>query len=141
MSEKGKIVFTVDTRQFSGNVQEFINRHAERVYKGLDEAGMKIQGEAKNLAPVDKGFLTADIHQNTIKTEKGIYYSYIYVPTNAHSASYAVKMHEEHYNLGPNSEIRQQKLGKVIGRRFISRAMYNTVKEVRNMIKQALRIK
>ena len=94
-------------------------------------------GEAKNNAPIDKGFLTADITQR-VELINGNWVINCYVPTNAPSSSYAVKMHEEEYNLGVNSLAKQAK-GFSVGNKYIKRAMDDLESEIPKIIEHEYR--
>lgn len=93
--------------------------------------------EAKNNAPIDKGFLTADITQR-VEQINGNWVINCYVPTNAPSAFYAVKMHEEEYNLGVNSLAKQAK-GFSVGNKYIKRAMDDLESEIPKIIEHEYR--
>jgi hypothetical protein len=94
-------------------------------------------GEAKNNAPIDKGFLTADITQR-VEFIDGTWVINCYVPVNAPSASYAIKIHEEEYNLGANSLAKQAK-GFEVGNKYIKRAMDDVQDDMPRIIEHEYR--
>ena len=97
-----------------------------------EQIGDVMIGRAKNNAPVDEGSLTQDI-THTVENKDGTIVVYCYVPANAPSASYAIKMHEEDYNLGPNSLAKSAK-GFSVGNKYIRRAMDDSIEDIGNII-------
>ena len=133
-------LFSFNTKSLRSGVKKFIEENPERSVRAMNAVGGYVRGEAQDLAPVDKGFLTADII-NTTKINSKSYSAVIYVPSNAPSSKYAIKMHEGFYNLGKNSKIKQKKVGKVVGRKFITRAMYGNKPTITKIILKELGIK
>jgi hypothetical protein len=131
--------FRFNTRELEVKVQREIQRSPERAKRAMDAVGGFINGEAKDRSPVKEGFLTSDISNQTVKYEKS-YAAVIYIPSNAPSAPYAIKMHEGKYNLGPDSEAKARKTGKGVGNKFITRAIDANRDDIKEIIKYELRV-
>ena len=130
-------LFRFNTRQLGERIREELQAQPERARRAMNAVGGYINGEAKDLAPVDEGFLTADISNRTVEHEKS-FAAVIYVPSNAASAQYAIPMHENQYNLGKNSLAKMRKVGKPVGRKFITRAMWGHLKQIRGIIQKEM---
>ena len=102
-----------------------------RTSAALNEIANEVAGEAKDLAPFKEGHLTESIRGEVAQGKSA---AVIYIPDNHQAASYAIKMHEETYNLGQGSLAKQQRVGKQVGRKFITRAMENKVGKIRRII-------
>lgn len=132
--------FRFNTSGLSANIRQILNDRPAAARRAMNAVGGYLNGEAKDLCPVDEGFLTSEISNKTVVNPKS-YAAVIYVPQNGQSASYAVAMHENHYNLGKNSRLKQRKVGKIIGRKFITRALDANVKEIKSIIKAELKFR
>lgn len=104
----------------------------------MDAVGGYLNGEAKDLTPVEEGFLTADVSNQTVQYRDS-FASVIYIPANAASSKYAIPMHENQYHLGPDSLEKQRRVGKPVGRKFITRAMYGHLDDIRGIIMRELK--
>ena len=131
--------FRFNTRELEIRVRREIQRSPERAKRAMDAVGGFINGEAKDRSPVKEGFLTSDISNETVKYEKS-YAAVIYIPSNAPSAPYAIKMHEGKYNLGTDSEAKARKTGKGVGAKFITRAIDANRDNIRDIIQAELRL-
>lgn len=132
--------FRFNTSGLSANIRQILNDRPAAARRAMNAVGGYLNGESKDLCPVDEGFLTSEISNKTVVNPKS-YAAVIYVPQNGQSASYAIAMHENHYNIGKNSRLKQRKVGKIIGRKFITRALDANVKEIKSIIKSELEIK
>lgn len=132
--------FRFNTSGLSANIRQILNDRPAAARRAMNAVGGYINGEAKDLCPVDEGFLTSEISNKTVVNSQS-YAAVIYVPQNGQSAPYAVAMHENHYNLGKNSKLKQRKVGKIIGRKFITRALDANVKEIKSIIKLELKFR
>lgn len=132
--------FRFNTSGLSAQIRQILNDRPAAARRAMNAVGGYLNGEAKDMCPVDEGFLTAEISNKTVVNPKS-YAAVIYVPNNGQSAPYAIAMHENHYFLGKNSRLKQQKVGKIVGRKFITRAFDANVKTVRNILKSELEIK
>lgn len=94
-------------------------------------------GAAKNNAPKDKGNLEMDITQR-VEFIDGTWVINCYVPDNSHSSTYAIKMHEEEYNLGVKS-VAKANLGFSVGNKYIKRAMDDLESEIPKIIEHEYR--
>ena len=126
------IKLSFDTSGFSGGLRMLEKMSVDARIAAAEQIGDVMIGRAKNNAPVDEGSLTQDI-THTVENKDGTIVVYCYVPANAPSASYAIKMHEEDYNLGPNSLAKAAK-GFSVGNKYIRRAMDNSVKDIGEII-------
>ena len=134
-----KPLFRFNTRQLSAALQREIMREPVRARRAMDAVGGFLNGEAKDLAPVDEGFLTGEISNLTVNYRRS-YAAVIYIPGNGQSAQYAIAMHEGFYRIGAKSTNKQSKVGKVVGRKFITRALDNNITVIGEIIRREMRI-
>ena len=135
-----KQVFRFNTRQLGEKVRAELQAQPVRARRAMDAVGGFLNGEVKDLTPVDEGLLTADISNETVQYKKS-FAAVIYVPSNAASSKYAIPMHEKRYKLGKNSMEKLRKLGKPVGRKFITRAMGGNMDDIRGIIKSEMQVK
>lgn len=131
--------FRFNTRSLSAGIRRELMAQPERAKRAMNAVGGFINGEAKDRAPIKEGFLTSDISNETVKFEKS-YAAVIYIPSNATSAPYAIKMHEGKYNPGVASEAKAAKTGKSVGNKFITRAIDANRDDITEIIKYELRV-
>ena len=131
-------LFRFNTRQLGEKVREELQRHPVQTRRAMDAVGGYLNGETKDLTPVDEGFLTADVSNRTVQY-KDSFAAVVYIPSNAASAKYAIPMHENKYHLGRNSLEKMRKLGKPVGRKFITRAMWGHMDDIRGIILREMR--
>ena len=115
--------FRFETKQLEEKIRKRLAETPLAERSIMRQIAVFIEKEAKLRAPVDQGFLTADIHNMVADTGHG-FAAVVYVPVNCPSAQYATAMHENHYNLGPNSLVKQTKVGVTVGRKYLSRAIH-----------------
>lgn len=132
-----KQLFRFNTRQLGEKVRAELQAQPVRTRRAMDAVGGFLNGEVKDLTPVDEGFLTADVSNQTVQY-KDSFAAVIYIPVNAASSKYAIPMHENQYQLGINSREKQRKVGKVVGRKFITRAMDGHMRDIRGIIKREI---
>ena len=96
-------------------------------------------GEVKKRTPIDEGFLTADVSNKTVAYKKS-FAAVVYVPSNATSSKYAIPMHEHRYNLGRKSIQKQRKVGKLVGRKYITRALWDNTKSIKAIIASEVKL-
>ena len=107
----------------------------------MRQIAARMRKEAIARAPKDIGTLEHSILDMVAQTPNG-YAAVVYVPVNAcvvetsdgRSFSYAVAMHENHYELGPKSAAKQAKGTVVVGRKYLSRAVSENRELFNNMI-------
>lgn len=126
------IKLSFDTSGFSRGLRMLEKMSVDARLAAAEQIGDVMAGRAKNNAPVDEGNLTQDI-THTVENKDGTIVVYCYVPANAPSASYAIKIHEETYNLGPNSLAKAAK-GFSVGNKYIRRAMDDSVGDIGKII-------
>ena len=126
------IKLSFDTSDFSRGLQMLEKMSVDARMAAAEQIGDVMVGRAKNNAPVDEGSLTQDI-THTVENKDSTIVVYCYVPANAPSASYAIKIHEDTYNLGPNSLAKAAK-GFSVGNKYIRRAMDDSVKDIGEII-------
>ena len=128
-----KDLFRFNTSELGRKVQQELQAMPVKTRRAMNAVGGFLNGEAKDRAPVDEGFLTADISNKTVENNKS-FAAIIYIPSNATSAKYAIPMHENKYFLGKNSKEKLKKVGVVVGRKFITRALNDNRKNIRKII-------
>lgn len=128
-------VIKFDTSKFfrrSNLLKKVIKR---KTINALDAVGAFAAGETKDRTPIDEGFLTEDVEYQVYPNENIVV---IRIPINAPSAEYAIKMHEDSYNLGPRSAAKAQATGKLVGRKYITRSLDEEKKPIKEIIKREL---
>ena len=126
------IKFTFDASKFRKRLHLLEKMSLDARMAAAEQIGDVMVGRAKNNAPVDEGSLTQDI-THTVENKDGVIVIYCYVPDGAQSSEYAIKMHEENYNLGVNSQLKAEK-GFSVGNKYIRRAMDDSVKDIGEII-------
>lgn len=88
-----------------------INSIAEAVeaetLKTAQQAAAFLEGESVKRAPHLQGFLEKAHKHEVQETPGKVVEAVVYVASNAAASSYAIRMHEGHYNLGPGSKQKQ----------------------------------
>lgn len=113
--------FEIDLSGLAAGIAKIQGEVDRRLTEGLKETKNYLTDQASENAPVDTGALQGDIRGSAYK-EDGSYYVSIFINGNAPSSTYAVKMHEEDYKLGPDSRAKQAKNGHIVGPKYIQRA-------------------
>ena len=133
-----KQLFRFNTRQLGERVRAELQAQPVKTRRAMNAVGGFLNGEVKDLTPVEEGFLTADVSNTTVQYRDS-FASVIYIPSNAASSKYAIPMHENQYHLGKDSLEKQRKVGKPVGRKFITRAMYGHLDDIRGIIMRELK--
>jgi len=128
-----KALFRFNTNAFGGNIRQLLMSQPVRTKRAMDAVGGYLNGEVKKRTPIDEGFLTADVTNKTFQYEKS-FAAILYIPWNAPSAKYAIPMHEHNYNLGEKSQQKQRKVGVSVGRKYITRALWDNLKTIKEII-------
>lgn len=126
------VKISFDASEFQKGLRRLEQMSVDARMAAAEQIGDVMVGRAKNNAPVDEGNLTQDI-THTVENRDGTIVVYCYVPVNAPSASYAIKIHEDTYNLGSNSLAKAAK-GFSVGNKYIRRAMDDSVKDIGEII-------
>ena len=66
----GKTLFRFNTRQLGDAVRRELQEHPLRARRAMNAVGGFLNGEVKDLVPVDEGFLTADVSNRTVEYKK-----------------------------------------------------------------------
>ncbi len=130
------IKLNVDMSKFRSGVEKALESVPRRAFGALNECTNEVSDEAKAQAPFREGHLEASITGQVEKDRDGNMIGIVYVPSNHQAASYAVKMHEGTYNLGPGSVAKQIRVGKTVGRKFITRALDNKRERLHKIIER-----
>ena len=133
------VKFKVNTQNLQRGITRLIRDHRESCKRAAGVVGEFLVGEAKARAPVDTGQLTQDITHTGIIGSNDITIV-IYVPVNAPSAKYAVKMHEWEYALGVKSRAKQARVSVTVGRKYLSRAIDDNREEIMETFVKELRL-
>ena len=132
-----EIKIDVDMRAFRDRIDQVLAQMPERARRAMTEIANDVSGEAKDLAPFKDGHLMESIRGEVVQDQNtGQMAAVIYVPANHQASSYAIKMHEGTYNLGPGSVAKQIRVGKTVGRKFITRALDNKRERLRKIIER-----
>lgn len=129
--------FRFNTRELGEGIRRELQRMPEKTKRAMDGVGGYVNGEVRKRTPVDEGHLTASITNETVAYEKS-HAMVIYVPSNSPAAEYAVAMHENNYNIGADSIAKQAKTGKIVGKKYISRALDENRDRIVKIIKKEM---
>lgn len=131
------ITLRFNTRELGEGIRRELQKMPDRTKKAMDGVGGYINGEVRKRTPVDEGHLTASITNETVVYEKS-HATVIYVPSNSPASEYAIEMHENNYNIGPDSQMKQAKTGKTVGRKYITRALDENHERIIKIIKKEM---
>lgn len=133
------VTIKIDARAVDENIRRRAAAMPSLAKLAMNDVGAFISSEAKDRSPIDEGHLTGDIINKTETVPSGAA-AVIFVPVNAASASYAVRMHEGLYELGPGSLAKQGRTGKTVGRKFIVRAIDDNRDRIVRIIKEKFKV-
>ena len=131
--------FRANTSEFGRRIKEAARANGAAALKAMQDTGHFLRGQVQLRTPVDEGNLTADIAMDVVRNEKSLS-AVLYIPSNAPSSQYAIRMHEGQYNLGENSREKQHKVNVIVGRKFITRAIDDNRATIKEIIKSNLKI-
>ena len=114
--------FRVNIREFGRRIQEAARANGAAAMKAMQDVGHYLRGQVQLRTPVDEGNLTADIAMRVVEYQRSMA-TVLFIPSNAPSSQYAIRMHEGFYRLGDNSIEKQRKVNVIVGRKFITRAI------------------
>ena len=134
-----KQLFRFNTNGLSSGIRQILQSQPLRTRRAMDAVGGYLNGEVKKRTPIDEGFLTADVSNKTVAYKKS-FAAVVYVPSNATSSKYAIPMHEHRYNLGRKSIQKQRKVGKLVGRKYITRALWDNTKSIKAIIASEVKL-
>lgn len=132
-------IIKFDMSQVRANIKKALSKHPALVKKAMNDVAIFLEGEVKDHTPMDEGTLTADA-VGEVQEHNGSFAAVIKIPTNAPSSAYAPAMHEGDYNLGPKSLDKQAKLGKPVGKKFITNPIDNNHGEILARIQHNLKV-
>lgn len=131
--------FRFNTRELGEGIRRELQMMPDRTKRAMDGVGGYINGEVRKRTPVDEGHLTASITNETVQYEKS-HAAVVYVPSNSPASEYAIPMHENNYNIGANSIAKQNKTGKTVGKKFITRALDENYSRIVKLIQRELKV-
>jgi hypothetical protein len=134
-----KPAFRFSTRELEMKIRQELQKMPNKTRRAMDGVGGYLNGEVRKRTPVDEGHLTAAITNETVDYEHS-HAAVIYVPSNSPAAPYAIPMHENNYNIGIDSEKKQAKTGKVVGKKYITRALDENRDRIIRIIKRELEV-
>ena len=134
-----RATFRFNTRELGEGIRRELQKMPDRTKKAMDGVGGYLNGEVRKRTPVDEGHLTASITNETVAYEKS-HAAVVYVPSNSPASEYAIPMHENNYNIGPDSQMKQTKTGKTVGRKYITRAMDENHDRIVKLIQKELKV-
>ena len=130
------VVRVTGLRDTVGKLRNYRQRLTEAVKEGIEEGAQIIAEEAKDLVPVLTQNLEDSIDWAVNKETEDEYEVVIFFDGRRNGFNYGEWIHEGVYNLGKESLEKQARVGKVVGRKFLSRAIANKKQEVINLVKQ-----
>lgn len=134
-----RATFRFNTRELGEGIQRELQLMPDKTKKAMDGVGGYVNGEVRKRTPVDEGHLTASITNETVVYEKS-HAAVVYVPSNSPASEYAIPMHENNYNIGPDSQMKQAKTGKTVGKKYITRAMDENHDKIVKLIQKELKV-
>jgi hypothetical protein len=134
-----RATFRFNTRELGEGIRRELQMMPDRTKKAMDGVGGYINGEVRKRTPVDEGHLTASITNETVVYEKS-HAAVLYVPSNSPASEYAIAMHENNYNIGPDSQMKQAKTGKTVGKKYISRALDENHDRIIKIVQRELKL-
>ena len=120
-------------------IEQAIREHTGMIQKTLSEIGDVGVFESALRAPVDEGMLTESIEKHLGQDSDGSAVA-IRIPNNSQAAPYALRMHEDQYQLGPKSAQKQNKAGVEVGRKYITRGIEAGKPQFEDIIKENLKV-
>ena len=129
----GGVSFTFKTANLEKKIRRRLAETPLAEKQIMHQIAVFIEKGAKDRAPVDQGNLTVCIKSMVAQTPKGMA-AVVYVPVNSPASPYAIPMHEHEYRLGVNSQEKQRKVGVVVGRRYLIRAIEENAEAIRKRI-------
>ena len=133
----GKTLFRFDLTKLSASIRRELRAQPERRKAAMRDVAAFMEGEAKDGAPVDEGHLTESIRGEVQDAGRA---AVVMVPANSPASQYAIPMHENSYTLGSNSQAKQAKLGKPVGKKYIQNARDNNLNTIREIIADKLKV-
>lgn len=132
VDERTVIAFITKLRAIDFKLQN------ETLVKLMRSLCQHIKEETKKRCPVDEGHLEKDIHYRTKKGNHSVQ-GMVYVDMAGESRDYALKMHEDDYNLGEKSRLKESLHGVEVGRKYLERALLENKDEIEVEIIKTLR--
>lgn len=120
-------------------IEQAVREHAGLIEKTLSEIGDVGVQESAMRAPIDEGMLTESIEKYLGQDSYGPAVA-VRIPNNSPAAPYALRMHEDKYQLGPKSAQKQNKTGVEVGRKYITRGIEAGKPKFENIIKENLQV-
>lgn len=138
MSKKG-VRFSFDMSEFKINLKKLKRASQEDKEKAAFNIAALLEKETKDRAPFKEGHLKASI-KGDVQVDGKKVAACIYVPLNSPASQYAVKMHEGQYKLGEKSVAVQNKVGKTVGRKYITRAIEDCKEKIQTVLVKFLKL-
>ena len=120
-------------------IEQAIREHESMIEKTLSEIGDVGVFESVIRAPKDAGDLEESIEKHLGHDSDGQAVA-VRIPNNDSAASYALRMHEDKYQLGPKSAQKQNKTGVEVGRKYITRGIEAGKPQFEEIIEKNLKV-
>ncbi len=120
-------------------IEQAVRQHERQIEKTLSEIGDVGVYESALRAPKDAGDLEESIEKHLGEDEDGQAVA-VRIPNNVPAAPYALRMHEDEYQLGPKSLAKQNKTGVEVGRKYITRGIEAGKPQFEDIIKENLQV-
>lgn len=127
---------TLNKGEFDRQIREAINKCikaggdlVEKSEQIVTVVTDKLMEESIKRSPKDEAFLE-ESHERLIKKSAILenIEGHVFIPANSPASDYAMYMHEGTYNLGKESQIKQDAVGVKVGRKFLERAFDDNVR-------------
>lgn len=107
----------INLDQFIKQMENWTDEAIDKALETTNENLEDLLNKSNEYAPIDKGDLVGNGSVDPAKKQGDELRSRV-----GYSKEYALRMHEDIYNLGEQSQEKQESTGKKIGRKYLSRA-------------------
>ncbi len=125
-------------QKFLGNLRKLEGDQRKRQMSTGNKIGDVALKETRDRAPKLDGILEGAI-QKAVQPMGDTVVIIIRVPLNTPAAAYAIRMHEEYYNLGELSEGKQARAGVKVGRKYITRGLAAAVPKCKVIVEKEMK--
>lgn len=132
-----KPVFRINTSLLPAYVRKCLLADQKTCKRAMTRVkGLLVKGGRKR-APKLTGVLVNSI-TGSVEPYARSWAAFAYVPVNAASSSYAVPMHENHYQLGVKSQAKQAKQQEIVGRLYLQRSVEDQLQDAIAIMKDEI---
>ena len=130
-------LFRWNTNELQAEIRRALLENERQALAGMTDVSHFLRGETQKRTPIREGFLTGDV-TGTVVRFRGSYAAVVFIPVNSTSAAYAIPLHENKYNIGELSRRKMLKTGKLVGRKYMVRALDDNRQKIVGILKWRL---